>query len=266
MAEPTLVVATPLGGHNPHLAWSASMLKFASAFRGRFAISTQIGSLLPRNRDVLTYSFLQSGSSHMLCVDSDIGFKPEDVQALLDTGKDFVGGTYCKKQEDRAIPAGITGRVERGVLFQSEWVPAGFLLVSRAAIQRMFGAYRHLDYECDPWGRICGLWSPRPEAPMSGEDVSFCKRWRDLGQDVWLHRGVMVGLWDGGGEYLPKPDSSIKIVGDGPARDVVAAVPGCGHNHGAPEPATAPVVVPTFSGATIKMHGDLPVHVYGAAA
>lgn len=256
MSEPSLFVATPLGGHSVHLAWTSSMLKLAAAYSGRINVHTQVSSLLPRNRDVLTYCFLRSPATHMLCVDSDIGFKPEDVQALLATGKDFIGGTYCKKQEDRAIPAGITGRHD-GPLFEAEWVPAGFLLLSRACVERLFGAYRHLDYECPPWGRVCGLWQARPEAPNAGEDVSFCRRWRVIGGELWLHRGVVVEHWDGGVGYKPKADSHVVVVTEDDERsDGTLTV----------EKAVMPTEGKSFPGAKVKMYGSLPVYVHEEAA
>lgn len=271
MKEAGLFVATPLGSHSVHIAWSSSMLKAASAFRGRIDIHATFSSLLPRNRDILTFCFLQSTATHMLCVDSDIGFKPEDVSALLATGKDFVGGTYCKKQEDRAIPAGITGRHD-GALFEAEWVPAGFLLLSRACVERLFGAYRHLDYDCEPWGRVCGLWQSRPQSPNAGEDVAFCRRWRELGGDIWLHRGVVVQHWDGGMAYEPRPDSHVKITSeDEPAKDApMNAHSGhrlstdgwcrdCSVQAFQSEPHKE------FPGATIKMYGSLPVYIHEAA-
>lgn len=258
--EPSLFVATPL--HTPvvHLAWASGCLKATVAFAGRIAVQTNVGSLLPRNRDILTAMFMKSGASHMLCVDSDIGWTPEDANALLATGKDFVSGTYCKKQEDHGLPVGLNGEKQEGQhLFSAEWVPGGFLLLSRACLERMFGAYRFLDYDQAPWGSLCGLWSARPESPNAGEDVAFCRRWREIGGDIWLHRGVVLGHFDGGTEYRPTEDSKPTFVGDAAPPEPKGAT--------APEVKPAnPAKSPSFPGAMLKMRGSLPVHVHGGAS
>jgi len=140
---------------------------------------------------VLTARFLDSAATHMLCVDSDIGWTPADAQKLLDAGKDFVSGCYCRKQTSRDIPAELTGNRE-GDLLEASTVPAGFLLLSRAAVERMVGAYRHLQYK-NAWGQAWALWSPMFEhGAQFGEDTSFCLRWRGLGQKIWMHSGVIL--------------------------------------------------------------------------
>jgi hypothetical protein len=67
----------------------------------------------------------------------------------------------------------------------------------------------------------------------------------------------MVGHWDGGVEYLPKPDSHVVIVSENEGRtDGVLKA----------ERAPMPVESPAFQGATLKMYGDLPVYVHDEAA
>lgn len=194
MAEPSLFVATPLHSGWLHHGYVAGALQAVSVFAGRIAFEVQNGSFLPRNRDILTTRFLDSGASHMLCVDSDIGWLPEHAQALLDSGKAFVSGCYPKKQPDRAIPGKLTGRRE-GLLWEAEHVPGGFLLLARSVVERMVGAYRKLEYTTGESGHRCwALWSPLFEygGSYDGEDVAFCRRWRDIGGEIWLHQGVVL--------------------------------------------------------------------------
>lgn len=185
-----------------------------TAFRDRIRIQTQVGSILPRNRDILTAQFIESPATHMLCIDSDIGWKPEHVQALLDTGKDFISGTYCKKQEDRGIPAGLTGK-RVGQLLEADYLPGGFLLLSRACIERMVGAYREMEYMAPPFGRIWALWAPLFEQGVTyaGEDVAFCSRWKKIGGEMWMHRGVVLEHY-GELAYVPKEERSVPMATD----------------------------------------------------
>lgn len=174
-----------------HYGYVAGALQAMTAFAGRIRLEVQSGSWLPRNRDVLTTRFLDSSASHLLFIDSDIGWKPEHAQMLLDSGKDFVSGCYPKKQADRAIPAETFDERE-GDLWRAKTVPAGFLLLSRPCIERMVGAYRKLEYDTTVT-RTHALWSQITEGGCSfGEDISFCLRWRAIGGDIWLHKGVKL--------------------------------------------------------------------------
>lgn len=204
---PTLYLCTPTHDGRVHIAYHRGCLRTTTAFYERIQIASRAGSLLPRNRDMLTDGFLDSQATHMLCVDSDIGFGPEQVQALLDLRLPFVAGTYVKKQANCEIPAhytgesrgepfatlfanGSRGKVIDRPLWRCKYVPAGFMLLERATVERMAGAYRALQYNIPGMGMVVGLWSPDP--PHSGEDVAFCKRWTDLGGEIWLHRGIAL--------------------------------------------------------------------------
>lgn len=203
--QPSIFVASPLMDGSCNYLYVAGALQAMTHFAGRVAFEVDLHSSLPRSRDTLTARFLDSSASHMLCIDSDVGWTPADAQALLDTGLDFVSGTYCKKQPDRAIPAKLIDDGP-GPVREAEYVPGGFLLVSRAAVERMVGAYRHLAYTTER-GTIWALWAEIFERgeTYSGEDVSFCRRWRAIGGKVWLHTGVVL-KHVGDQVFLPGPE------------------------------------------------------------
>jgi hypothetical protein len=54
-------------------------------------------SLITRARNYLVDEFLRTDYTHMLFIDSDIHFNPQDVIALLALDKDVIGGPYPKK-------------------------------------------------------------------------------------------------------------------------------------------------------------------------
>lgn len=199
----SLFVATPLATPQIHVQWVAGALSMHSVFPGRYIIEQRIGSFLPSSRDWLTGKFLDSPASHLLFVDSDIGWHASDAQKLLDTGKDFVSGVYVTKSAEPKIPAELTDDRE-GELVRCGYVPGGFLLLSRTCVERMVGAYRQMRY-LDSQGKTqWGLWAQLfgDGYPYSAEDVSFCRRWTAIGGKIWLHTGVCLGHY-GDKCYLP---------------------------------------------------------------
>jgi hypothetical protein len=267
--NPSFYLCTPTHDGKVHVPYHQGCLRATVAFPGRLSVAHRAGPILPRNRDLLTDGFLDSPATHMLCVDSDIGFGPEQILALIETGKPFVSGTYSKKQEVREIPADYTGRTEgstfetlfsngkRGQpierpLWEAKHVPAGFMLIERAVVQRMAGAYRNLQYHVKGIGLITGLWSPTFDEGKSyaGEDVAFCRRWLALGGEIWMHRGVVL---DHHGEmaYLPDEADVVPTMSDGSKAD-------------APQTPEQPAA--QTNGVTRKMQGTLPVFVHPQAS
>lgn len=69
-------------------------------------------SLVPNARNVLTHQFLESKATHLMWIDSDIGFKATDIVSMLIADRDIVCGIYPKKEVDwvrvaEAVKAGV---------------------------------------------------------------------------------------------------------------------------------------------------------------
>lgn len=271
---PTLFLCTPTHDGRVHIPYHQGCLRTTAAFHERIQIAHRAGPILPRNRDLLTDGFLDSPATHMLCVDSDIGFGPEQVQALLDLRLPFVAGTYSKKQQNREIPADYTGETrgepfatlfasgQRGPvidkpLWKSKHVPAGFMLIERGTIERMAGAYRQLQYQVNQVGLITGLWSPEFQQGVSyaGEDVAFCRRWTALGGEIWMHRGVVVEH-HGDQVYLPREDDVTPSMADRPSPSAELRQ----DPHEPPPAAAEPTPEPTA--VRREMRGKLPVYIH----
>jgi len=183
-------LATPILDGRVHHAYMMGALQMSLAAEGRFIIHKFTGSYLPQSRDALTHAFLRSGATHMLCVDPDIGWEPAHVTALARTNKDFVSGIYPMKQPFRAPSAALLARRE-GELVEAQHTAAGFLLLTRACLERMVAAHPELVYEAGG-ERVCSLWSPSFDGRVYTEDQAFCARWRELGEPIWVHSGVFL--------------------------------------------------------------------------
>lgn len=101
-----LFVATPMYGGQCAGMYTRSIADL-SAFCARYQIPLQLyylfnESLITRARNYCVDEFMRSDATHLMFIDSDIGFNPQDVIAMLalmddDTPYDVMGGPYPKK-------------------------------------------------------------------------------------------------------------------------------------------------------------------------
>ena len=101
-----LFLATPMYGGNCAGMFSRSVADL-SALCTHYGIPMQIyflfnESLITRARNYCVDEFMRSDATHLMFIDSDIGFNPQDVMALLalagdDSPYDIIAGPYPKK-------------------------------------------------------------------------------------------------------------------------------------------------------------------------
>lgn len=101
-----LFVATPMYGGQCSGMYTKSVADL-SAFCAKYSIPLQLyylfnESLITRARNYCCDEFLRSDATHLMFIDSDIGFNPQDVIAMLalqtdDSPYDVLGGPYPKK-------------------------------------------------------------------------------------------------------------------------------------------------------------------------
>jgi hypothetical protein len=96
-----LFVATPMYGGMSHGLYVKSCLDLQTVMM-RYGIEVKFSflfneSLITRARNYLVDEFLRTDFTHMLFIDSDIHYDPNDIVALMALDKDVVGGPYPKK-------------------------------------------------------------------------------------------------------------------------------------------------------------------------
>ena len=177
-------------------------------------------ALITRCRNTLVGHFMaDQQATHLLFVDADISFEPEQVFRLLRAAKPIAAGIYPLKAYhwDRAsrerIAAGeaaetaglhYVGELEASgqVVWDQEFATAvfagtGFMLIERATLAALAAAhpetrYRHIHaysagvpVSSDNHALFDCAIDPETGVYMS-EDFTFCHRWRLLGGQVWL--------------------------------------------------------------------------------
>lgn len=200
-ADPSLYLATPCYGGLAYSPYMSALLALRPACQIRgvgLRIDLSGGeALIGRGRAATMTKFLASDATHLLFIDADIGFAPDDVFRLLASDKDVVGGAYPRKAPGRGdelddLPAG-SGRQD-GSLRTVASVGTGFLLISRPAAQRMTDGYPQLRASLVdmPSAGVAetvmvfdSMIDPATRAYLS-DYQAFCHRWRALGGEVWV--------------------------------------------------------------------------------
>ncbi len=218
-----LVVGTPCYGGQVTSVYAASLLKLQEACRQRdvtFGVLMPGGdALIPRVRQTIVAHFLENAAAtHLLFVDADIGFEPEQAFRLLDFGVDMAAGIYPIKRIDWAKAAALakagSERLEPASLsyvFEVEdpkrvgirngfakvrYAGTGFLLIRRAALVAMIERYPELRYTREhnthdvlagsPWrSALFNCLIDDKTGVYLSEDYSFCRRWTDMGGEIW---------------------------------------------------------------------------------
>src|SRR5450432_4587201 len=99
-----LMVATPCFGGQVSSIYAGSMFHLQRAVRSRPNIDLTVlmrdgDALITRARANLVTLFLDNpAATHLLFVDADIGFTPDQVFRLIESGADVVAGVYPIKR------------------------------------------------------------------------------------------------------------------------------------------------------------------------
>jgi hypothetical protein len=112
---PKIFIATPMFGGSANYMYMISLINLLTALgqkgiHSMFEIAAN-ESLITKARNILVEGFLKSDATHMLFLDADLGFDPQDVIKMIEADKDLIGGQYAKKK----INWDVVKRVVAGV-------------------------------------------------------------------------------------------------------------------------------------------------------
>ena len=222
-----LFVATPMYGGQCHGLYMKACLDLQSlcmAYNIQIKFSFLFNeSLITRARNYLADEFLRSDCTHLLFLDSDIHFNPQDVIALLALDKEVVGGPYPKKaikwksvkkaiEKNPEIDAGLLEKVTGDYVFnpvkgtaqfsvteplEVMEIGTGFMMIDRVVFPKFEAAYPELKYKPDHVGQanfdgtryihayFDTVIDKQSERYLS-EDYMFCQWWRNIGGKIYL--------------------------------------------------------------------------------
>lgn len=180
-----LFVATPMYGGACAGMYARSIADL-SAICAKYQIPLQLyylfnESLITRARNYCVDEFMRSGATHLMFIDSDIGFNPQDVLALLalmtdESPYDVMGGPYPKKciswekiklAVDKGVadkdpnqlekyvgdyvfnPKGNQREIPLGEPVEVREIGTGFMMTRRKTFEDYAKAYPELSYKPD---------------------------------------------------------------------------------------------------------------------
>jgi hypothetical protein len=152
----------------------------------------------------------------LLFLDADIGFEPEQVLRLIESGTEMCAAVYPIKRIDwdrvrsaietkRPNPAAAALKyvfevddpnavTEKGSFVKVRYAGTGFLMIRRGALERMCARYPQLQYKRDHSIDAATASDKRfalfecmiaEDGTYLSEDFAFCKRWTDMGGEIW---------------------------------------------------------------------------------
>ena len=200
-------------------------------------------SLIQRARNLLVANFLKSEATHMMFIDADIHFRPEDIFPMLEADKNIICGVYPKKEINwqgvkQAMDAGVpqdqlkhhTGAFVVNLKNYDSQVTVpinqpveiwnggtGFMLIKREVITGMKDSLpSYLNNVMDVNNPANGesiteffatMIEPETNILLS-EDYYFCRKAREAGYSVWAAPWVElshIGTYAFEGRLLKQP-------------------------------------------------------------
>lgn len=218
-----IVVATPCYGGLVTQRYMQSICQLMlAASHDDVAISVELignDSLVTRARNSLVATALDNpAATHLMFIDADIGFSPDQVGRMIRFDRDVVAGMYPLKivHHDASVfdrmaagepmetaqlryvgaPFEDQRRKEEDGFVTAEFAGTGFMLIRRSVLERMIAAYPETRYgaahdraapsrSANQYALFDCMIDPETGDYLS-EDYAFCRRWRALGGDVWL--------------------------------------------------------------------------------
>jgi hypothetical protein len=159
-------------------------------------------SLITRGRNNLMAKMMTNpAATHFLFIDADIRFEPDAILKMLACDKEVIAGLYPKK----ALPVNYVINLKpetkiQGDIFTVDTAGTGFLLFRRSVYEKLIAAHPETKYVDD-----VGLGKQYEPMMYSifdckidqrghylSEDWLFCRRWQELGGEIWAHSKVLL--------------------------------------------------------------------------
>jgi hypothetical protein len=224
----SILVVTPAYGGQIFAGYLTSLLKFERLCKDKnILVDYEFcynESLIPRARNTLAHTFMSSTKyTHLLCLDADIEFEPEDIIKMLDYNKPLVGGVYPKKKinwdkitelvnqnnENKLTTDIIQTMTKEPVLIllddptinlnddfiETRYTGTGILLIQRNVLEQMREKFPNDIYNATNINYFRYFDTELKDGIYLSEDYWFCDRWRQLGGNIYIYTKFRCRHW-----------------------------------------------------------------------
>ena len=134
--QKSIFIATPMFGGQCNYMYMISLINLLNRL-GQAGIPAMFEiaaneSLITKARNILVEGFLKSNATHLLFLDADLGFDPDDVMRMIQQDKDIIGGQYAKKKINWEVVKNVVnmnpnipGHSINAVVAESTFKPVG---------------------------------------------------------------------------------------------------------------------------------------------
>ena len=194
----------------------------------KFAVSTITDSLINRARNNLVAKFMANPQfTHLVFLDVDLSFKPEDIVKLLWHDKDIITGAYPIKEinwekviknVESGIPSKDLGKkstrfvvnpvkkgnnvieTDNGAISVHD-AGTGFMCIKRSVFEKLIEAYPELQFNDDTgsmneeekkWTYAFFNSYVDDDKRFVSEDYGFCRYWQKLDGKVWVDPAIEI--------------------------------------------------------------------------
>lgn len=222
MTEPLVVLGVPHHNGDVHIAFLKSVLSLDKEGYG-FGFVDSAGAEVATNRNSIVQKFLDHPAkpSHLLFLDTDMGFPPDTVKKLLAADVPIISGVAVGKFTNLWV-AKNWGEMWKGVhnvqvdlcetrnLHDTHWIPKEEFRDKVIKIGASGGACLMIKrevLETVPYPWFYNEFNPtaKRHEPLSymSEDISFCYKAGQHGFATYLHTGVLCDHWIGPRKFPP---------------------------------------------------------------
>ena len=169
--------------------------------------------VLPVARNTLVAMFIADPeATDLFFLDYDVGFDPIAVVKLLQRPEEIIAGAYRVKVDDKTefsvVPRSRDGRfIGKTIseqpplaILEADFLATGFIRIKREVFERMAQAYPDLRYQENVVKTVnrkiteaydfFGMGIDHTRGRYTTEDYMFCKRWRDIGGQLWIYPDI----------------------------------------------------------------------------
>lgn len=216
-----VLICTPMYNSQATAQYTISMIELMQLLSQEpdLAVTTLFAlneSLIHKTRCMLAHAFLKSDATHLLFIDSDIGFSAKQLIKMMKTDEDFVCGIYPKKSIKweylaEAMADGFSvDTIQKGLLdylyvpvadadesndlIEIERSGTGMMLLSRKVFEDLADKVPEFKLE-NKVDNVSSFDEPikeyfytsiDPESKVYlHEDFNFCKLWKDNGGKIY---------------------------------------------------------------------------------